>query len=133
MTDFVRQYLETMLWSTNDDETPLDDIQGNKGLTEFVSAELIAQATKDCERFCCEVRNAGLWDEAMRFIQGGDETTIAHDFWLTRNGHGAGFWDGDYEDYVGQDNSVGDRLTVVANKFGECNPYLGDDGMVYAL
>ena len=23
---------------------------------------------------------------------------IGHDFWLTRNGHGAGFWDGDWDD-----------------------------------
>jgi|TARA_R110000744_G_scaffold366338_1_gene475354 hypothetical protein len=23
---------------------------------------------------------------------------IGHDFWLTRNGHGAGFWDGDWND-----------------------------------
>ena len=23
---------------------------------------------------------------------------IGHDFWLTRNGHGAGFWDGDWDE-----------------------------------
>ena len=46
-------------------------------------------------------------------------------FWLTRNGHGAGFWDGDYPEPIGQ------RLTVNAHGFGEIDPYLGDDGLIY--
>jgi hypothetical protein len=33
-----------------------------------------------------------------------------HDFQLTRNGHGAGFWDGDWEH--------GDALTAIAKTFG---------------
>ena len=40
-----------------------------------------------------------------------------HDFWLTRNGHGAGFWDGDWKD------SAGASLTEIAKSFGECNLY----------
>jgi hypothetical protein len=37
--------------------------------------------------------------------------TIEHDFFLTRNGHGAGFWDGDYKN--------GEKLTEIAKSFGE--------------
>ena len=36
-----------------------------------------------------------------------------HDFWLTRNRHRAGFWDGDWED------SHGRHQTNLANDFGE--------------
>ena len=48
-----------------------------------------------------------------------------HDFWLTRNGHGAGFWDGDWPKY-------GDMFTKIAESFGEANalfekvPYVQD-------
>jgi hypothetical protein len=36
-----------------------------------------------------------------------------HDFQLTRNGHGAGFWDGDWKH--------GDELTALAKTFGTCS------------
>ena len=39
---------------------------------------------------------------------------IGHDLWLTRNGHGAGFWDGDYPD------DIEDTLTKGAEALGEC-------------
>jgi hypothetical protein len=48
-----------------------------------------------------------------------DESELAragHDFWLTRNGHGAGFWDGDWPTY-------GDLLTKVAHGFGEVDSH----------
>ena len=38
-----------------------------------------------------------------------------HDFWLTRNGHGAGFWDGDWPIY-------GDMLTEGSKCYGEFYP-----------
>lgn len=50
------------------------------------------------------------------------------DFFLTRNGHGAGFWDRP-EVYGGQENA--DALTDLAHSFGEVWSYLGDDGLIY--
>jgi hypothetical protein len=49
-----------------------------------------------------------------------------HDFLLTRNGHGCGFWDGDWPE------EAGERLTAAAEKCGEFNLYVGDDGLLYA-
>jgi hypothetical protein len=49
----------------------------------------------------------------------------AHDFILTRNGHGAGFWDGHWH------APWGDRLTALAKQFVEIHPYVGEDGMIY--
>lgn len=51
--------------------------------------------------------------------------SVGHDFWLTRNRHGAGFWDGDYAPEVGK------RLTDAAHAYGSCDLYVGDDGWVY--
>lgn len=47
------------------------------------------------------------------------------DFYLTRNGHGAGFWDGDWPE------PFGTQLTTLAKGFGEFDLYVGDDGKVY--
>lgn len=41
---------------------------------------------------------------------------VGHDFWLTRNHHGAGFWDRP-EVYGGEDNAQ--KLTDSAHSFGE--------------
>lgn len=59
-------------------------------------------------------------------IADGTDEQAGHDFWLTRNGHGAGFWDGDWpEPYA-------DMLTEGSHSYGEFQLYLGDDGLVYA-
>ena len=55
---------------------------------------------------------------------GADPRQHGYDFWLTRNGHGCGFWDRGY-------GEVGEKLTEKSNKFAECHMYLGDDGKAY--
>lgn len=47
------------------------------------------------------------------------------DFWLTRNHHGAGFWDGDWSE------PEAELLTQAAQAFGEIDLYMGDDGKIY--
>lgn len=49
----------------------------------------------------------------------------AHDFWLTRNGHGCGFWDGDWPE------PMAEQLTTISKEMGECYLYAGDDGKLY--
>jgi hypothetical protein len=52
-------------------------------------------------------------------------SSIGHDFILTRNGHGAGFWDRGY-------GALGERLTKSAKTFGSITAEIGDDGKIYA-
>lgn len=47
-----------------------------------------------------------------------------HDFWLTRNGHGAGFWDRGLGD-------LGTRLAMSARAYGSQTLMLGHDGKIY--
>jgi hypothetical protein len=54
---------------------------------------------------------------------------VGHDFWLTRNGHGAGFWD---RFSGGQGATYGRLLTQAAEAYGTCDLYIGDDGRVHA-
>lgn len=49
---------------------------------------------------------------------------FGHDFWLTRNGHGAGFWDRGL-------GELGDKLTAMSKPYGESYLYPGDDGRIY--
>ena len=58
---------------------------------------------------------------------GDPDGSAGHDFLLTRNGHGAGFWDGDWSDV----NGAADKLTMAAQSFECFGLYLGDDGMIY--
>lgn len=53
---------------------------------------------------------------------------VAHDLWLTRNGHGAGFWD-DPKFYGGQKNA--DALSKAAESMGGKDLYVADNGKVY--
>lgn len=114
---FVKSYLETALWSSTDESdesggNPLDD---NYSIDD-VADEALAKATKDCNAF---IKAAG-----KKLDEAGDDGQNGHDFWLTRNRHGAGFWDRGY-------GKVGDELTEIAHGFGEVNAYIGDDGKIY--
>ena len=51
---------------------------------------------------------------------------VAHDFILTRNGHGAGFWDGDWHE------PMATKLTELCKKFGEIDTYLSDENLLEA-
>lgn len=53
-----------------------------------------------------------------------DASQVGHDLWLTRNGHGAGFWDRGW-------GADGDYLTKLAEKMKGVDCYIGDDGRVY--
>lgn len=120
MDDFTRQYLETALWSCTDESRedggdPMDDNYG----VDDISPATVAWAVADCDRFRELAGN--LLDEHD------DPNRAAHDFWLTRNGHGAGFWDGDWP-------INGDTLTAMLGwrtDFGEVHLLVGDDGLIY--
>ena len=50
-----------------------------------------------------------------------------HDFWLTQNRHGAGFWDGDWPEAAGK------VLTKNSQAYGQYNLLVGDDGKLYGV
>ena len=59
-------------------------------------------------------------EKAKPYLVGIGEEQIGHDFWLTRNHHGAGFWDRGYEE------EIGDKLTEISHEFGELNVFEND-------
>ena len=110
---FTEHYLICALWSsTDDDSLPLDD---NYGI-EDMSEQTINQAIEDCKDF--RVLAAKELAESKQ----SDEQN-SHDFWLTRNGHGTGFWDRGL-------GEVGRKLTDLAKTYGSCDLYV-TDGEIY--
>ena len=73
---------------------------------------------EDCEKFF--QANHEKWQS----VDIADDTA-GHDFWLTRNGHGCGYWDGDYPE------PQATEMTDASKVFGEFNIYPGDDGAIY--
>lgn len=64
---------------------------------------------------------------AFVLAAGADPEQAGHDFWLTRNEHGTGFWDRP-EIYAPYTN----MLAKGAECYGEFETYLGYDGFVHA-
>lgn len=113
---FTRAYLVCALWSSTDGDPP-EPLDRDYGIEDF-STEALEQAVADCASF----QKANAADIGTRDEGAGH---AGHDFWLTRNGHGAGFWDGDWPEDAGK------RLTDAAHGYGELSPYVGDDGMIH--
>lgn len=116
MKDFVDAYIEAALWSSSDPDTG-ESLDSNFGV-EDLDPETRAQMESDCEQFCLI---------AGRHIAADDATRAGHDFWLTRNGHGSGFWDGDWGE------ELGDTLTELCKGFSDVTLYVTDSGEVSAL
>lgn len=119
--EFFQAYIEAALWSSSDErDVPL---QNNYGMKD-IAPETLHKLRENCDNFFAQAYvkilehpTAQRWGD--RWSQAG------HDFWLTHNGHGAGFWDGDWPD------PLGDELTELSKQFGEIWLYVGDDGMIY--
>ncbi len=119
----AESFWETALWtSTGNDDKPLDRDYG----IEDIHIDTRSLLEKECEDFLRRLSEEGLLEKA---ISKTNLETIMHDFWLTRNGQGAGFWDGDYDEDF--NDNFGQKLTDVAKEFGSVELYVGDDGVIY--
>ncbi len=106
-------YIECALWSsTGDDQEPLDALYSRDDLHDSAVASMRADVADFLDSLA-DVDVAEISDSQM-----------GHDFWLTRNHHGAGFWDRGL-------GSLGDDLTKRAHAYGSSDLYVGDNGSVY--
>jgi len=107
---FTDAYLEAAVWT---------DYAEHHGDSEAasLSPEAIVQARIECEAFQAA--------HPATLASAGTPEQNGHDFWLTRNHHGAGFWDRGYHEAVSK------RLTDAAHAAGSRSLYLGDDGLLY--
>jgi len=125
MDPFTSAYFEAALWSSTDNS----DDSGGEPLDANYSVGDIAEDTKakmmaDCADFQDRFSDLIYEDHSAKIVNYGAMEVAGHDFWLTRNGHGAGFWDGDWP-------KNGDKLTEACKEYGEFDLYVGDDGEIH--
>ena len=119
MSEFLDAYIECALWSSTnmDTEKPLDDDYGVGDIAD----EALTRMAIECEDF--QQLAEPVLAEAYQ-QPGYGPAQAGHDFWLTRNRHGAGFWDRGL-------GETGEKLTQMAKWAGPVDLYVGDDGKVY--
>ena len=81
-----------------------------------------AMRTRDHLPTCIGIHDGPYVDCAPAY----DLDDVAHDWVLTRNRHGVGFWDRGL-------GIAGELLTRGAHFDGEVDAYVGDDGLVYVM
>jgi hypothetical protein len=119
----TRSYLEAALWAETEQSTGQDPEPPDKkcAITDF-APESVAKAVTDCAAF--EQKAGSLLHGIER--RGHDVAdVIGFNFWLVRNGHRAGFWEGDYL------KDVSEALTTLAREFGAQTVLVGGDGQLH--
>lgn len=124
--DMVLAYLTCAAWSSPVIDDEGREIEANHAEYDFsVQSQIVA--FWQCSEFLHH-------PAAQRALATGywSPDQLGHDLWLTRNRHGAGFWDR-YSKW-GEDREayrIGEVLTTLAHDIGEQYAYVGDDNMIY--
>lgn len=100
---FTQAYLWALVWSSTDESEDYENAT--------VSDSLLNKAIKDCKEF--QKFHSNLY-------KGIDDTQAGLNFALSRNGHGAGFFDLNLND-----------AQIAAKAYGNVYVYVGDDGKLY--
>jgi len=137
--EFLAAYVEAAVWASyvttegpgdGDDMNPVEldslpFVREAYSVIDVFTPEAQEKILKDCMHFM----NDNMLDlmlawkgyaKSQRGSQWSGPSLAGHDFWLTRNHHGAGFWDRELGD-------VGDRLTEACRAYRELDLYVTDD------
>ena len=115
--EMLPHYLEAAVFADSpQNEDALSDAEESEGFEFSEEAEHIAFI--DCLYF---VRNSFPWFRRDSLTP----EQVGHNLWLSRNGHGVGFWDRGFVH--------GDFLHARAERMETCDIYLSDqiDGILY--
>ena len=121
--DILRGELTALVWTTYDSDTE-DYIPADTS----ISPELIAKLTDELSAPLDNTHYIDIMQYLDRINPTDGDTPAAwlgHDLALTRNHHGAGFWDRNL-------GELGTSLTQWAHTFPELDTYLGDDNHLHA-
>lgn len=144
LDDFTKGYIEALFFTEEEqlcDDSPEDGERnmpevvvntatmetrfhgGNSYGFEDLAPDTLENIKAECAKFQAE--NAALLAQAYQLDY--DANQAGADFWLSRNGHGAGFWDRGL-------GAIGDKLDALCGwqtSYPEQNAYVGDDGKIH--
>ncbi len=125
----IRHYVRTLLWSEScrgsgggdHEHTSTDpgDCDASLDYMGYDPDDLAADARTEIE---AEVRD--FCEANADDLAGLSPDDIGHNFLLSRNGHGAGFFDRGW-------GERGNRLQDAARRYGDMSAYVGDDDKVH--
>ena len=133
LDDFTRAYLEAVLFT---EEEQLEEAGLDAPSFDDFAPEALKEAKEDCERMQKQWKNwlalaysTECYSQEARGLAPYTPERAGHDLWLTRNGHGAGFWDRGL-------GALGEKLSELCGYKKDCpfppvDAYLGDDGKIY--
>lgn len=152
LDEFTTAYIMAALW-TFDEDAPSGEYS-TSGRFEIlfpkIDREVVLKMAADCAKF--QKENAALITQAEL-----SEARAGHNFWLSRNGHGSGFFDEyskteceayEREQVVAMETRdfskrealtetcpcryhACERLQKIARAWGTVDIYFGDDGKIY--
>jgi hypothetical protein len=128
MSQFIRGYVAAKFWA----DTLLPDgepDEANVGDWDQLDHWAWLKVIEDCTKFVVtNYQDLLLYAEQIKYdpSEGTPWDYAGHDFALTRNGHGTGFWHRQLE-------ALGDRLSASASTYGEQNFQIGDNGVTGIL
>lgn len=112
---FLKSYLEAVLFTetdtSEDEESEGEPLDSRYTIGDFEVSSW-DEAERDCRAFLSRLLGGA---PLSRVLTPDNMAQAGHDFWLTRNGHGSGFWDRPAATYAGQ----GDALADIARGFPE--------------
>jgi hypothetical protein len=121
LDDFTRAYIEAAFFtSTDDNDNPFDESYG----ISDIAPDSLAKIIDDCNKFRAISEVSADLIRAGEIDVNYDDIRSGHDFWLTRTGHGSGFWSREL-------GACGDRLSNQARGFGNSDMYVGDDKQLH--
>lgn len=124
----LASYVEVALWSStagvdiSDDGAITENPDSDRSFSDhnFDADDLAPDTLVQMHEDVADFLEANLAD-----LLGMSASQAGHDFWLTRNGHGTGFWDRGL-------GERGDRLTAACKPYGTAYLYTGADGVIHS-
>lgn len=114
--DFFESYMQCLLWTGSDpQEVSLDE--------NYDTDDIAEEAKQEMRRDCWDFFSMNMYT-LCHTPEHYNAERAGHDFALTRNGHGAGFWDRGLDE-------EGEDLTEASKVYGSQDLYVGDDGRLY--
>lgn len=139
LDEFTRGYIECMFftenapgvtteqWNATDDHLE-GSIPDDVGFGD-IAPESLEKIIQDCAKF--QAANQTALEAMYQMDADGlpyNPERAGYDYWLTRNGHGAGFWSRDWDDPRGDTYA---EFLSRESKHREVYVYLGDAGKVW--
>ena len=118
LENFIQGYIDGIIFISDDNEFDVDDLDNNAlDAIKDIGQDFFNNNFEDLELFC---------EQAGEFYSDEIWAYAGHNFALTQNSAGEGFWSRE-----GVSKGLGEKLSEKAKECGELRLYCGEDNRLY--